>query len=49
MNFNKLTVKVEAALASETLVFFHITTRYHNPENRDMTLRRSENLSQYDD
>jgi hypothetical protein len=32
------TLKIEAARSSETLVFYHITTWYHNPEDHDMNL-----------
>jgi hypothetical protein len=35
---------MEAACTSETLVYYHITTRPHNPEELDLNLHRRENF-----
>jgi hypothetical protein len=35
---------MEAARSSETSVSYHITTRRHNPEDRDLNPHRRENL-----
>jgi hypothetical protein len=35
---------MEAVRFSETLVSFCITTRFHNPQDRDLNLYHSENL-----
>jgi hypothetical protein len=37
-------LKTEAARSSETSVSYHITTQRHNPEDRDLNLRRREEL-----
>jgi hypothetical protein len=36
-----------AARSSETLVSYHITRRYHNPEDHDMNLHHRENVRFY--
>jgi len=40
----ELSMKMEAAWFSETLVFYHITTRFHYIEDHYMHLHRHENL-----
>jgi hypothetical protein len=38
-------VEMEAAMSSETSVSYRITTRRHNPEDRDLNLHRHEDLN----
>jgi hypothetical protein len=40
VGYQCFTLKMEAARSSETLVFYHITTWYHNPEDHDLILVR---------
>jgi len=35
-----ITLKIEAAWPSETLVYCHITTRHHSPDDHDLNLQR---------
>jgi hypothetical protein len=37
-------MNIDAERSSETLVTYHITTRSYNPEDRDLNLKRPENL-----
>jgi hypothetical protein len=38
------TLKMATALSSEMLVPYHITTRYHNPEDSDVSRHHRENF-----
>jgi len=39
-----LTLKMDAAWPSETLISYEIITRRHNSENRDLNIHHRENL-----
>jgi hypothetical protein len=40
LNSRDFALKMDAARSSETFVPYHISTRHHNPEDRDVNLSR---------